>query len=115
MDLRQSYAPPQNLSFVVPAQPEGLRGVDRFDTYWGVLGGPIDLASAHPLRCDYPDGGADYGDRITIADPLPNPGAGAGYWYLTSVTYQGETRAGRRAVDGELQGRDAAALPVCTE
>jgi hypothetical protein len=112
-ELQQTYEPPQALSIQVPARPEGLAGADHFDTYWGSLGGPIDLASAQPLHCGYPAAPPVVGERIEFADSLATPPLGSGYWYLTAVTYQGETRAGRRAVHGQLTGRNAGLLPAC--
>jgi hypothetical protein len=114
-DLRQTYVPPATLSLQIPVEPEGLDGDPSFDTYWGALGTPIQLADAQPLQCGFPAQPVQVGDRLTVADPLPNPATGEGYWYLTAVTSMGETRAGRRATGGILSGRDASALPECVE
>ena len=49
-----------------------------------------------------------------LPDSAPAPSPGNAVYYLTSVTYQGQTRAGRKALDGRLSGRDASRLPACT-
>jgi len=103
-----------NLAFRVPAKPEGLDGADRFDTYWGELD-DIDFTSAQGLRCNYPVGIPEPGDSLEVADSLPDPPPGTGYYYVTAVSYQGQTRYGRQAQTGELSGRDPALLPACIE
>ena len=113
IDLFESYSPDQRLSFVVPTHPEALRAAERFDTYWGALSTPLDLASAQPLQCSYPDHTPSAGEYLQITAPVPTPSPGHANYVLTSVTYQGQTRAGRRAESGKLSGRDASALPTC--
>lgn len=112
-DVIDSYAPtPSNFGFRVPHRPEGLRAADRFDTYTGEVTRPLDLSQAQPLQCGYPEAPPLAGNYLTFpANGTPAPGQAV--YYLTSVTYQGQTRAGRKALDGRLSGRDASQLPVC--
>jgi hypothetical protein len=114
-EILQSYQPASaSFSFTVPLRPEGLDAVDRFDTYYGTLPGPIDFAQAHPLQCDYPSAVPQAGDHMVIADTLPVPAPGHGYWYVTAASYQGQTRYGRWKLKGqETHGRDPALLPAC--
>ena len=51
--------------------------------------------------------------RLSVADNLPTPAAGQGYYYVTAVTHQGQTRYGRQVGGGVLSGRDPAVLPEC--
>ncbi len=55
------------------------------------------------------------GDYVTVADPLPDPAPGQGCYYVTAVTYQGQTRYGRKSMGGVLSGRDPVVLPACVE
>jgi hypothetical protein len=103
------------IAFRVPFMPEGMGAADHFDTYWGNLGNPIDFTQAHPLQCNYPASPPYVGDYLTVNDPLPNPSAGHGYYYVTAATYQGQTRYGRKASGGRLSGRDPAVLPGCVQ
>ncbi|MFN7967232.1 MAG: hypothetical protein U0V87_16230 [Acidobacteriota bacterium] len=116
-DIQQSFVPPADtqIGFRTPVMPDGLGGADRFDTYWGEITQPLDLANAHPLQCAYPVVAPNAGDYLTITTPVPTPAAGAANYVLTSVAYQGETRAGRRASGGKQMGRDASRLPRCGE
>lgn len=115
-DILQTYVPPQSsLGFRVPDMPEGMRAADHFDTYWGQLGQPLDLANAHPLQCNYPSMPPRVGDYLAITEPIPTPPPGGANYVLTSVTYQGQMRAGRKADGGRLSGRDASRLPRCVE
>lgn len=102
-----------DVSFIVPAHPEGFRAVDHFDTYWGALAQPRDLAAAQPLQCAYPDHTPVPGEYLQITAPVPTPAPGHANYVLTSVTYQGQTRAGRKAENEQLSGRDASQLPPC--
>lgn len=113
-DVLESYTPTgESLGFRVPQRPEGLRAADRFDTYTGEVTRPLDLSQAQPLQCSYPAAPPSAGDYLTFpASGTPTPGHAL--YYLTSVTYQGQTRAGRQALDGTLHGRDASRLPACT-
>jgi len=114
-DIVQTYAPgASEFGFRVPAHPFGLPAADHFDTYYGPLANPIDLSQAQPLQCDYPESPPAPCDYLTVADPLPNPAVGTGRYYLTTVTHAGETRAGRRAVNGMLHGRDPSRLSRCS-
>jgi hypothetical protein len=113
-DVLQSYSPqPALLGFRVPAMPEGMAGADHFDTYWGPLAHPLDFTQAHPLACNYPATAPHVGDYLNVADTVPTPTPGQGVYYVTSATYQGATRYGRKAIAGRLTGRDPALLPAC--
>lgn len=113
-EMLHSYDPPaDSFSFRVPYMPEGLDRADHFDTYWGVVGRPLDLTQASPLRCRYPDEQPETGDYLTVADMVPTPTPGSAVYYVTAVEYLGERRAGRETVDGRLVGRDAKELPPC--
>jgi len=54
---------------------------------------------------------ATVGDFLTVADPLPTPSPGHGYYYVTAVNFMGERRYGRRSTGGVLSERDPAVLP----
>ena len=112
-EILQTYTPQSTLSFRVPSMPEGLRAADHFDTYWGRLAVRIDFGQAQPLQCAYPAAAPASGDSLSVTDTLPTPPAGEGYYYVTAVTYQGETRYGRQNIGGVLSGRDPASLPAC--
>ena len=113
-DVIDSYVPTTgSIGFRVPQRPEALRAADHFDTYWGQVTRPLDLSQAHPLQCAYPDHRPQVGEYLTYPDSAPAPSPGQAVYYLTSVSYQGQTRAGRRALDGRLSGRDATRLPAC--
>ncbi len=115
-DILQTFTPcASSLSFRIPYMPDGLAAADHFDTYWGDLANPIDFSQAHPLQCNYPGSPPHVGDYLTVIDPLPNPSAGHGYYYVTAATYQGQTRYGRKASGGRLSGRDPAALRACVQ
>ena len=116
MEVTQTYIPSQaggSLSFQTPPWPEGFAAADHFDTYWGHLTHPLDFTQAHPLQCNYPAAAPHVGDYLTVADTVPTPAPGQGVYYVTSATYQGATRYGRKATAGHLSGRDPAVLPVC--
>ena len=68
---------------------------------------------AHPLACGYPAAPPQVGDYLTVADTVPTPAPGLGVYYITSATYQGATRFGRKSTAGRLSGRDPAVLPAC--
>ncbi len=115
-DLVQTYNPASaSLTFTVPAHPEGLRGADWFDTYYGDLAMVGDWSQAQPLACDYPASSPSRGDYLEVADPLPDPAPGEGRYYVTAVHYQGEARYGRKSSGGVLSGRDPTLLPACVE
>jgi hypothetical protein len=103
----------QSVGFRRPWRPEGLRDADRFDTYWGNVTRPLDLSAARPLQCAYPGHWPQPGEYLSYPDAAPTPAPGKAVYYLTSVTYQGETRAGRTASAGRLVARDAHRLPEC--
>ena len=113
-DVLQTYTPQPSLGFRVPYMPEGLPAADHFDTYWGSLTHPLDFTQAHPLQCNYPAAAPHVGDYLTVADTVPTPAPGQGVYYVTSATYQGATRYGRKTTAGHLTGRDPALLPACT-
>jgi hypothetical protein len=113
-EILQGYTPqPAAIGFRVPYMPEGMPAADHFDTYWGTLTKPIDFTQAHPLACDYPAAAPHVGDYLTVADTVPTPPPGQGVYYLSSATYQGATRYGRKTTAGHLSGRDPAVLPTC--
>ena len=94
--------------------PEGMERADWFDTYYGDLEKPLDLAQAQPLKCGYPATAPETGDFLTVADTVSNPQPGQAMYYLTAATFAGETRAGRkRNTQEHLSGRDLGALPTC--
>ena len=114
-DVLQTYTPqPAALAFRVPYMPEGMGGADHFDTYWGDLTHPFDFTHAHPLACNYPAAAPHVGDYLNVADTVPTPSPGQGVYYVTSTTYQGTTRYGRKTTTGHLSGRDPALLPACS-
>ena len=90
-DVFQTYQPSGALALRVPAHPEGLPAADHFDTYWGELA-DLDFKQAQGLRCNYPTPIPQAGDYLTVADTLPEPATGEGYYYVTAVTHMGETR-----------------------
>ncbi len=112
-DVLQTFTPQPALGFRVPYMPEGMAAADHFDTYWGPLAHPINFTQAHPLQCDYPAAPPHVGDYLSVNDPLPDPAPGTGRYYVTSATYQGATRYGRKTIAGRLSGRDPAVLPAC--
>jgi hypothetical protein len=113
-EILQSYTPqPSALGFRVPYMPEGMAAADHFDTYWGPLTKPLDFTQAHPLACDYPATAPHVGDYLSVSDTVPTPAPGQGVYYVTSATYQGATRYGRKTTAGHLTGRDPALLPTC--
>jgi len=114
-EVLQTYTPQAALGFRVPSMPEGMGGADYFDTYWGDLTHPIDFTQAKPLQCHYPATLPHVGDYLTVADTLPPPASGQGYYYVTAATYQGQTRYGRKRSGGVTSGRDPALLPLCSQ
>jgi hypothetical protein len=94
---------------------EGFQFADWFDTYYGTLATVGDWSQFQPLQCGYPALQPSVGDYLTVADPLPTPSPGNGYYYITAVNHMGETRHGRRRSGGVLSGRDPAVLPNCPE
>lgn len=114
LDIILSYQPPSTLSFNVPVRPEGLSGADSFSMYAGDIRTASDLSQAFAMQCTVPAGRAPIpGEQLTVSDPLPDPAPGESRYYLAAVNYQGQRRAGRSAISGVLQGRNAAALPGC--
>ena len=114
VELAQSFTPAgDSFSFTTPAYPEGLDGADYFDTYTGDLAMVGDWSQAQALQCGYPVTAPNAGEFVTIADTLPDPAPGTGRYYVTAVTYQGQTRYGRKANGGVVSGRDPAVLPAC--
>jgi len=77
-----SHQPPSTLSFNVPVRPEGLAGADSFRIYSGDVRTASDLTQPVPIECTVTAGRAPVpGEQLTVADPLPDPGAGdARYW-----------------------------------
>jgi hypothetical protein len=113
-EILQTYTPSASLGFRVPYMPEGLPAADHFDTYYGPLVKPIDFSQAQGLQCDYPATPPVIGDYLEVADSVPMPAPGRGYYYVTAVTHLGQTRYGRKASGGVLSGRDPALLSACT-
>ena len=74
-----------------------------------------DWSQLQPLQCSYPASPPSVGDYLTVADPLPTPSPGQGYYFVTAVNYEGERRYGRMSSGGVLRGRDPAVLPACAE
>jgi hypothetical protein len=115
LDVVLSYQPPATLSWNVPAKPFALPGANAFSVYTGSLTTVSDLAMAIPLVCEVPAGRAPIpGEVLTAADSLPDPTAGDGRYYLATAIYQGQTRAGRSNIAGQLHGRMATRLSGCT-
>ena len=112
-DALQTYQPAlAGTSFRVPRHPEGLRAADHFDTYAGILSSS-DFRQMQPLRCNYPSTIPAVGDLLQVADTLPEPPLGDGFFFVTATTYQGRVRYGRQSNDGQLSGRDPSLLPEC--
>ena len=115
-DVSQTYEPTtSSLGVHVPTHPEGFQYADYFDTYAGKLTNPINFTAARPIACGFPADLPGAGDFLTVADPLPNPQPGNGYYYVTAVTHQGQRRYGRKRIGEVLSGRDPALLPACSE
>ena len=115
-EILQTYEPTSNeISFRVPYMPEGFQAADWFDTYYGELTNPIDFSQAQALQWGYPAPPPSVGDYLTVADALPDPVPGQGRYYVTAVTYQGQTRYGRKSTAAGLSGRDPTLLPTCLE
>jgi len=113
-EILQTYQPTTDeIGFRVPCMPEGFQYADYFGTYYGDLATVGDWSQAQPLQCGYPATPPNVGDYSTVADTLPTPGLGHGYYYVTAVTYQGQTRYGRKCINGVVSGRDPAVLPGC--
>jgi hypothetical protein len=113
IEVMQTFTPQAALGFRVPVMPEGMDAADHFDTYTGPLTKPLDFTQAQPLACDYPSAPPAVGDYLSVADPLADPAPGTGRYYLTSATYEGMTRYGRKTTAGVLSGRDPSFLPAC--
>ena len=58
------------------------------------------LIQLQPLQCGYPASPPSVGDYLAVADPLPAPSPGQGYYYVTAVNFRG--RGGTE--DGEAAG-----------
>ena len=115
-EILQTYRPTANeISFRVPYMPEGFQFADYFDSYSGDLATVGNWGNAQPLQCGYPAQSPAVGDYLTVADQLPQPGPGHGYYYVTSVTHMGQRRYGRQHLNGVLSGRDPAMLPACAD
>lgn len=113
-EILQTYDPRAgSFGFRTPYMPEGLQRADYFDSYWGEVTRPLDLAQAQPLQCQYPTAPPRVGDYFALPD-LPQPAVGRANYLLTAVTFGGQTRAGRKAEGGRLSGRDASVLPECS-
>ena len=112
LDVIESYQPSSALSFRLPVHPEGLPTGDQYDVYHGDLASLPDLSQAQPLACDVA-AGKTAGERVQVADTLPDPAAGEARYYLTAISSGIETRAGRTRQGAGLTGRPAASLPPC--
>jgi hypothetical protein len=113
LDVAQTFQTSSSLGFRVPYMPEGLPASDHFDTYYGPLVKPIDFSQARGLQCSYPSSPPSVGEYLEVADSVPTPAPGHGYYYVTAVTHLGQTRYGRKASGGVLSGRDPAGLAAC--
>lgn len=114
LDIILSYQPPSTISFNVPVRPEALQGGDSFSVYAGDIRTASDLSQATPLACTVPAGRPPVpGEHLTLQDPLPSPALGHARYYVAAVNHQGQLRAGRRSMNGTLQGRNAGALLGC--
>ena len=79
----------------------GARGIrSKNDTYWGTVATLGDWSHAQPLQCGYLASPPAVGDYLTVADTLPAPDPGTGYYYVTAAPYQGQTRYRRQASAG---------------
>jgi hypothetical protein len=115
-EILQTYTPLSNaFQFRVPYMPEGFQAAEHFDSYCGNLAHPIDFSQAQPMQCAYPSSPPSVGDYFTVADTSPDPAPGHGYYYVTAVTHEGQTRYGRKRINGVTSGRDPAVLPECAE
>ncbi len=115
-EILQTYTPTANeIGFRVPYMPEGFQYADYFDTYWADLMTVGDWSQAQPLQCGFPASPPSVGDYLSVADTLPPLKPGQGRYYVTSVSYQGQTRYGRRSNGGVLSGRDPAVLSGCAK
>ena len=113
-EILQTFTPVADaISFRVPAIPEGFEFASFFDTYWGDLGTVGDWSQAQPLQCGFPVVPPSVGNYFAVADTLPDPAPGNGYYYVTAVNHQGQRRYGRKSIGGVLTGRDPAVLPPC--
>lgn len=113
-DVLQTYVLPSNaIKFRTPAHPEGLRGVDHFDTYWGRVADLPDFSQAHPMQCHYPSTPPRAGDYLTVSDASPRPPPGQANYIVTAGTLAGQKRYGRKKIGDLLSGRDPALLPSC--
>lgn len=89
-------------------------GADSFSVYSGDVRTASDLSQATTMECSVPAGRPPVpGERLTVPDPLPDPAVGDARYYVAAVNHQGQRRAGRKSMNGLLQGRNAAALPEC--
>lgn len=114
LDVFLSYVPETaSLAWNVPVHPQGLHAAEGFNLYGGPVVTSTDLSQSFAIRCGLPDDDPVAGERITEADPLPEPASGEGWYYVVETSYQGQRRAGRFASDGILRGRDASVLRGC--
>ena len=113
-EVFQSYVPSASaIGFTVPYNPEAFQAASFFDSYYGNLATVGDWSQAQPLQCGYPATAPDVGDYLTVADTVPTPAPGQGYYVITAANYMGQRRYGRKNMGGTLTGRDPAVLPVC--
>ena len=81
-EVIQSYSPlTSTLSFSVPVHPDALLGTDHFDTFAGTLDN-LDFGQLQALQCNFPTPIPAPGDVLQVADTLPVPPLGEGFFYV---------------------------------
>ena len=114
-ELALTYQPATaSFSWIVPPRPYALPGVDSFSVYKGEGSTASDLSQATPLDCTVPAGRPPVpGEQLTVPDTTADPAVGQATYFVVAANHARQTRVGRQAVGGVLQGRDATALTGC--
>lgn len=74
--------------------------------YGGDLATVSDLSQASPVQCTVPAGRPPVpGEQLTVPDTLPDPGVGAGRYYLAAVRHGAQIRAGRSSMGRHDAGK----------